>query len=121
MRLLIDACVWAGAAVPLRDAGHDVVLVADWGQDPGDEEILRRAHDDQRVVVTADKDFGELAVLRGLPHSGILRIVGFSARKQGPVCADVLARYEAELLRSALVTAAPGRVRIRDPEDQGDD
>jgi predicted nuclease of predicted toxin-antitoxin system len=104
----------------LRTAGHDVSLVADWDQDPGDEEILRRAHEEQRVVVTADKDFGELAVLRDLPHSGILRIVGFSARQQGPVCADVLARYESELSRSALVTAAPGRVRIRDPEARGE-
>lgn len=115
MRLLIDACVWAGAVGPLRNAGHDVALVAEWGQDPGDEEILRRAHEDQRVVVTADKDFGGLAVFRGQPHSGILRLVGFSARRQGPVCVDVLARYERELARAALVTASPGRVRIRDP------
>jgi hypothetical protein len=62
----MDACIWAGAARPLRQAGHDVSLVADWDQDPGDVEILRRAVNDRRVVVTADKDFGALTVLHGL-------------------------------------------------------
>ena len=116
MKLLIDACVWGGAAAPLREGGRDVSLVSDWGRDPGDQEILRRAHEERRVVVTADKDFGELAVVRGVLHSGILRLVGFSARQQGAACAEVLARYEAELERGALVTASRGRVRIREPE-----
>ena len=45
-------------------AGHDVVTVADiWSDDPGDETILAYAHSEGRVVVTRDKDFGELAIL----------------------------------------------------------
>lgn len=49
----------------LRDAGHDVVRAGDWSMDPGDEEILDRAHQESRVLVTLDKEFGALAIVRG--------------------------------------------------------
>jgi len=45
-------------------------LAGNWEQDPGDEEILAKAHDEGRVLVTLDKDFGELAVVKRVPHSG---------------------------------------------------
>ena len=112
----MDACVWGGAAGEVRAAGHDVLCVADWDRDPGDAEILRLALGEERVVVTADKDFGELAVVRGMKHSGILRLVGISARRQGSMCNRVIGLYEDELRRGALLTVEPGRVRIR-PSD----
>ncbi len=49
MRLLLDTCVWGKAADDLRDDGHDVDWVGDWPVDPGDEEILARAHSEGRV------------------------------------------------------------------------
>jgi hypothetical protein len=39
--------------------------------------------------------------------------VGFSARAQGVVCVDVLARYGSDLASAAIVTVEPGTVRIR--------
>jgi predicted nuclease of predicted toxin-antitoxin system len=66
--------------------------------------------------VTLDKDFGELAVLEGRPHSGIVRLVSIAARRQGAACRDVLARFGEELRAGAIVTVEPGRVRIRPPE-----
>ena len=81
--------------------------------DPGDAEILRRALDAQQVLVTLDKDFGELAVVRSQPHAGIIRLVGFGAREQGEVCVSLLETYAADLSQGALLTATPGRVRIR--------
>ena len=74
---------------------------------PGDEEILRHAADAGQVLVTIDKDFGELTIVRGMAHDGIVRIVGFRAQEQGPACAAALARYAAELADGALVTVAP--------------
>lgn len=75
MKLLLDACVWGGSLQVLQAAGHDVVWAGNWPEDPGDEEILARAHSERRVLVTLDKDFGELAIVHGIPHSGILRLV----------------------------------------------
>jgi predicted nuclease of predicted toxin-antitoxin system len=68
--------------------------------------------------VTLDKDFGELVMVQGMRHSGLLRIVNTSARKQGAVIFNILRRYGAELEFGAVVTAEPGRVRIRPPDDE---
>ncbi len=54
-----------------------------------------------------------LAVAFGRPHSGLVRLVGMSAREQGPICAEILDRYGEELAGGAIVTVEPGRVRIR--------
>jgi predicted nuclease of predicted toxin-antitoxin system len=116
MRLLLDACVWAGARSELVAAGHDVVYAGDWPDDPGDEEILSRANGERRVLVTLDKDFGEWAILRGVSHSGILRLVNCRAARHGDLCLRVLARHGDELTSGAIVTAEPTRLRIRPPD-----
>ncbi|MGB5158171.1 MAG: DUF5615 family PIN-like protein [Desulfobacterales bacterium] len=45
-------------------------------------EILELAHKQNRVLITLDKDFGELAIVRKIPHSGIIRLVNISAKNQ---------------------------------------
>lgn len=116
MRILLDACVWSGASETLRAAGHDVVCTGDWPVDPGDEEIIARAAGEGRILVTLDKDFGELAVVHRRPHAGIVRLVGFRAMAQGPKVLEVLDSYGADLNQGAIVTVEPGRVRVRPPE-----
>jgi len=115
VRLLLDSCVWGAAVGPLVAAGHDVVWSGSWPADPGDEEILARANAEARVLVTLDKDFGELAIVRDLPHAGILRLVGLSSRQQVDVTLRVLAAHGADLQRGAILTAESGRLRIRLP------
>jgi predicted nuclease of predicted toxin-antitoxin system len=116
MRLLLDTCVWGNARQELETAGHDVIWAGDWPHDPGDDEILARAHQENRILVTLDKDFGELAIVRGRLHCGILRLVNTSARQQATVCARVLAEHGDELGPGAIITAEPGRLRIRPPD-----
>jgi len=114
--ILLDSCVWGGARGELTAAGHDVVWAGDWPEDPGDETILARAQGERRVLVTLDKDFGELAIHSGLPHAGIIRLVDIVPRRQAAVCLQVLAQYGAELQAGAIVTAKLGRIRLRRPE-----
>ena len=116
MKVLLDTCVWGKARAELEAAGHDVVWSGDWPKDPGDEEILSRANAERRVLVTLEKDFGELAVLHGTSHCGILRLVNISARRQAEICLQVFALHGPELESGAIVTAEPGRLRIRSPE-----
>jgi predicted nuclease of predicted toxin-antitoxin system len=113
VRVLIDSCVWGGVAGALRALSHDIEAAADWPLDPGDVEILDRAYASSRVLVTLDKDFGELAVVRGRPHAGIVRLVQLAAREQAAACAAALERYREALERGAIVTVEPGRVRVR--------
>jgi predicted nuclease of predicted toxin-antitoxin system len=120
VKLLLDTCVWGKAKAELTAAGFDVVWVGDRSPDPGDEAILAEALRDQRILVTLDKDFGELAIVKGWPHSGIIRLVGISAKQQAALCLHVLNKHTAELLAGAIVTAEPGRLRIRPPETADD-
>ena len=112
MKLLLDSCVSPAAGEALGALGHDVVWAGTW-PDPGDEEILRRAHSEARVLVTLDKDFGELAVAMRRPHSGIVRLVGFRASEQADATSRVVARFQSELEAGAIVTTSPDRLRIR--------
>ena len=113
MKLLLDACVWPGAARELETNGHDVRRVHDLPDNPSDDEILDSALRDGRIVVTLDKDLGELAVAFGRAHCGIIRIVNFPISQHAAVCLRALELHGDELSRGAIVTAEPGRLRLR--------
>ncbi len=113
MKILLDACISPQAKAELEAAGHDVAGVGDWPEDPGDSAVLARAKTEGRVLVTLDKDFGELGVLRGAAHCGILRLVNFRAAQQGPVCLELIARHAQDFDEAALITADARRVRVR--------
>jgi predicted nuclease of predicted toxin-antitoxin system len=57
------------AVESLRERGHDVLWARTDMAGTSDEEILRIAADENRLIVTLDKDFGALAFQRGLPAS----------------------------------------------------
>lgn len=113
MKLLLDTCISGSAVAPLKAAGHDVTWTGHWPTDPGDEEILALAYREGRILVTLDKDFGELAVVRGQAHAGIIRLVVLSVSQQAPTCMMVLNRYGGELQSGGIVTVEPGRIRVR--------
>lgn len=86
MKPLLDSCLSGGVVAPLKAAGHDVIWAGDWPADPGDDEILARASHEGPILITLDKDFGELAVVRDLAHAGIVRLVILSASQQAAAC-----------------------------------
>ena len=116
MKILLDTCVWGKAKEKLQLEGHDVIWAGDWAEDPGDIEILSRAHKEERVLVTLDKDFGELAIVRKILHSGIVRLVNISAMKQADICHSVISQYKEMLQKGAIITVEASRIRIR-PSD----
>ena len=118
MRLLLDTCIWGGARRELQVQGHDVIWAGEWPEDPGDDEILERAYREARVLVTLDKDFGELAIVRGMPHAGIIRLVNLGTSQQAVTCLRVIRIHEDDLKAGAIITAEPNRLRIRTTTDQ---
>ena len=118
MKILLDSCLSGKAATELRAHGHDVVGTGDWPADPGDVAILTRAREEGRVLVTLDKDFGELAIVRGERHCGIIRLVDFSVVQQAATCLLVMARHGSTLTAGGIVTAEPGRLRVRPASEE---
>ena len=111
--ILLDSCVWGGALLILAELGHDVIWSGSWDKDPGDVAILAAAHSAQRILVTLDKDFGELAIVKGLPHSGIVRLTGFRAEQMAKAVHHIATTYHPELCAGAIITVDPDRIRIR--------
>ncbi|MCZ7562896.1 MAG: DUF5615 family PIN-like protein [Burkholderiales bacterium] len=67
---IVPQAVYEGTQAPrtrtaLAAAGHDAIWTGDWTPDPGDEAILEFAQRESRILITLDKDFGELAVVFG--------------------------------------------------------
>lgn len=72
MRFLSDENVRHSAAEALRAQGHDVLEVDDAMPSARDEAVLRRAGDERRILITNDRDFGELVFYRGHAAYGVI-------------------------------------------------
>jgi len=98
----------------LRQDDHDVVYVAELSPSITDEEILQLANARSAVLLTADKDFGELVFRQGLVHSGVLllRLAGLVNATKAEIVAEVCRTRAAELI-GAFSVISPGQVRIR--------
>lgn len=115
MRFLLDQDVYALTAKFLKDAGHDVVTASELGMSRApDASLLEIAHQDSRIFVTRDRDFGGLVFLMGsLPGVLYLRISPTTVRVLHEELAKVLASHTEEELRQAFVVLEPGRHRFR--------
>lgn len=76
MRWLADECVSAVLVNRLRDAGHDVLYVAEFLSGATDPAVLELANSQRRVLLTEDKDFGDLVIRsrRVVPGVILLRL-----------------------------------------------
>jgi predicted nuclease of predicted toxin-antitoxin system len=114
MILLADESVDGGVVARLRRDGHDVLYVAE--MDPGilDDAVLGLANQRGALLLTADKDFGELVYRLGRMNTGVLllRLAGLSREAKENAVVSVIRDHEAELLRAFSVISA-GAVRIR--------
>jgi predicted nuclease of predicted toxin-antitoxin system len=72
MKLLADAHISRQLTGYLSGLGHDVLHVATLSPRMSDSAILKRAAMEGRIVITADKDFGELCFRRLLPCAGVV-------------------------------------------------
>lgn len=93
MKFLIDASSDARLAVHLAASGHDATRVGrDHPRDLPDREVLAIAHREGRILVTDDRDFGELIFRLRQPHAGVTYL-----RLETTVHAVRIARLDAVL------------------------
>lgn len=74
MLFLVDECVDVAVVRGLRSAGHDVRYLPEEKRGLTDDEVLAMAEAEDRVLVTEDKDFGELAIRWNLSVPGVVLI-----------------------------------------------
>ena len=114
MILLADESVDRFVVERLRQEGHDVVAVTELSPSIADEEVLQQANDRGALLVTADKDFGELVFRQGRIHTGVvlLRLAGLPTAAKVETVAAVFRLHGTELA-GAFCVISPGAVRIR--------
>ena len=104
-------------AQALNDGGHDATHVRDYGlQIARDEEVFSRAVEENRVIVSADTDFGTLLALRGESKPSVTlyrRQTGYLPEKQVELLLENLERIQDSLEKGAVVVFEQERIRIR--------
>jgi predicted nuclease of predicted toxin-antitoxin system len=114
MRFIVDESTGTAVVQYLRGVGHDVLAVTETMPGADDAEVLARAVADGRIIITNDKDFGELIFRSGKAHSGVLllRLHDESAANRVRVVQSVLDRCS-DRLPGSFATATEVGVRIR--------
>lgn len=72
MRFLVDECTGPAVAQWLREQSHDVFSVYDDARGMTDKEVLEKAFSENRILITNDKDFGEMVFRCRESHHGII-------------------------------------------------
>jgi predicted nuclease of predicted toxin-antitoxin system len=119
LRFLVDESADARLATYLRSLGFDAATVAEHFR-PGlsDDDVLAVARAEGRILVTDDKDFGELVVRHRHSHAGVILLrLGTTTLSAKIARLDyVLNHYAGRLDR--LLVVSPHRVRVYPPEEQ---
>lgn len=72
MRFLVDECAGSKVADWLREQQHEVFSVFDEARGAEDDVILDKAFAENWILITADKDFGDMVYRQRLPHRGVI-------------------------------------------------
>lgn len=114
MKFLLDVCAASRTLhKALIDLGHDVLSARDGYGNASDESLLEIAYSEDRVLVTEDKDFGELVFLRGLPHPCIVRLVELSVAEKADAIRDLIECHGDAMREGAIIVVTRNRLRIR--------
>ena len=113
MRFVADESCDFAVVRALRASGHDVVAIAEISPRLSDQKVLALAHDEMRVLVTEDKDFGELVYASKQQTSGVV-LLRFRADARSAMAKATIVAVEGlgdKPLRGFTVIE-PGRIRI---------
>lgn len=113
MRFLADESCDFAVVRALRAAGHDVVAAKDVKPGASDEAVIALALGESRVLLTEDKDFGQLVFASAVQSPGVV-FIRFPATARQAMARTVveLVKAGAEKIAGRFVVVQPGRIRI---------
>ena len=113
MRFLVDECTGPAVAEWLRQQSHEVFSVYDEARGLDDDSVFNKAYTDDWILITNDKDFGEMVYRERRPHKGVvlLRLDDERAANKIEVLRQLLEGY-ADQLPDQFVVATETRVRF---------
>jgi predicted nuclease of predicted toxin-antitoxin system len=114
MNFLADESVDKAIVECLRENGHLVMYIAEMEPGLSDEEVFQVANKENAILITADKDFGELVYrLKRISHGVVLiRLSGLSTVRKGQIVYATVSKHMKELVHTFTVVT-PGIIRIR--------
>lgn len=114
MKFLADENIDKNIVVQLRQDGHIVFYIPEMEPSISDNEIIKLSNQEQTLLITADKDFGELLFRQRLFINGVilLRLSGLSQEVKATIVSRAILKHPTELLHNFTVIS-PGMVRIR--------
>ncbi len=114
MKFLVDESVDKPIVEHLRKDGHVVLYVLEMEPGISDDEVIQRANQERALLLTADKDFGELVFQQGRIAYGIvlIRLAGLSPQLKAELVSIAVKEHAGELTHNFAVIT-PGAVRIR--------
>jgi len=117
MNFLIDNALSPKVSIGLRQAGYDSVHVRDYGmQSASDTEILARALNENRIIVSADTDFGTLLARNTEIKSSFILFRGMKTRRpetQLQILLANLPNLKEFLENGCIVVFDQNRIRVR--------
>lgn len=114
MNFLADESVDRQIVDRLRQDSHIVWYIAEMEPGISDDTVLDLANRETALLLTADKDFGELVYRqrRLAPGVVLIRLAGLSPMSKAEIVASTINKHATELQR-AFTVITPGRIRIR--------
>ena len=114
MKFLVDVGVGRGVEDFLKESGFDVKTVRDIDPKAKDSEILQIAANERRMIVTMDKDFGDLVYRSGKRHTGILllRLEAATGDQKVKVVEQIIRVFKKEI-KNRFCVYQDDRLRIK--------
>ena len=115
MKFLFDQSADFRLMPHLRKLGHDVEAISrNYPHGLPDEDVLTIARNEARILIVADRDFGELIFHQQLTHAGFVffRLPGATLQTKIDHLNTVLEEHTEELERAEFLVVTPGQIRV---------
>ena len=114
MKFLLDVCAASRSMhESLLELGHDVLSATEVDPSATDAALLELAIEQERVIITEDKDFGELVFLHELAHPSIVRFVDMQVSEKVSAMRELIDSHADSMRGGAMIVVTRNRIRIR--------